>query len=47
MGLNDERWPSFTVIHRMPDAEVENLRSLLEVKQKMQNGLSSQCCLLL
>lgn len=31
-----------TVIQRMPDSEVENLRSLLEVKLKMQKTLTVQ-----
>lgn len=42
MDVNEERWSSSTVIQRMPDSEVENLRSLLEVKLKMQKTVTMQ-----
>lgn len=42
MDVNEERWSSSTVIQRMPDSEVENLGSLLEVKLKMQKTVTMQ-----
>lgn len=41
-NLNEKRWSSFTMIQKIPDSEGENLRSLLEVKLKMQRTLTMQ-----